>query len=117
MRIGVKEVTTFIPVTETKKDVEIEGVGRPGRDGSDGKDAYQLWLAAGNVGTIQDFFYERMTFTFPDDNDPSVSLTLFVGNDRWRFVEALKDGQSMMLFQKKVDGVWQNAQTLDYIAI
>jgi hypothetical protein len=111
MRIGVREIITNIPVTEAEKNVPIAYMGRPG------KDAYQLWLEAGNVGTLEDFFYQKMTFSFPDENDPTVSLTLFVGNDRWRFVEALKDGESTMLFQKKVFGVWQNAQMLDYIGI
>ena len=111
MGVGIKEIPIYVPVIETGKDVPIAGVGRPG------KSAYELWLEAGNVGTLEDFFYQKMTFVFPDETDPSVSLTLFVGNGRWRFVEALKDNVSTMLFQKKVGGVWLNAQTLDYIAI
>lgn len=111
MGLGIREVSTYIPVTEFEKCVSIDDVGRPG------KDAYVLWLEAGHVGTLEDFFHEKMTFTFPDETDPETTLTLFVGNERWRFVEAQKNGASAMLFQKKVDGVWQNTQTLDYIAI
>ncbi|MEA5461579.1 hypothetical protein VB796_21105 [Arcicella sp. LKC2W] len=85
--------------------------------GREGKSAYQVWLQDGNVGTVQDFLYARGNYSFPAENNPAVSLSLFAGNNRWRIVEAYDGLNSELLLQKKINGVWQNAQTLDYISI
>lgn len=85
--------------------------------GREGKSAYQIWLMDGNVGTVQDFLYARGNYSFPSENNAAVSLSLFAGNNRWRIVEAFDGVNSELLLQKNINGIWQNAQTLDYISI
>lgn len=45
------------------------GDGTPGRDGADGKSAYQIWLDEGNTGTEQDFLDSLQGDPGMDGND------------------------------------------------
>ena len=67
-------LTQFIPSIVWKPLVSViggGGSGAGGGSGSDGKSAYQIWLEAGNSGTVSDFLtslIEAILLTFSSLN-------------------------------------------------
>jgi hypothetical protein len=102
-------IVTVIPTKKTQIQVY--------RKGETGLSSYESWLAAGNTGTLQDFFQREAIISFPDEQNPAITNSLLAGNAKWRIVVAEIAGDSTLLFQKNVLGVWQNAQELNYLQI
>lgn len=53
---NLKQKVVINPISNPKVTIKSSGKrGLPGPEGDEGKSAYQVWLDAGNTGTMQDF--------------------------------------------------------------
>ena len=101
--------------------------GQDGNDGADGKSAYEIWLAEGNTGSVQDFFnsfrgrdgndgldgkngqdgrgIQSITHTSTEDRTQTYTITMTDGTESYFYVTNGENGEDGVNGTNGKDGV------------
>lgn len=116
--------------------------GKDGNDGAEGKSAYEVWLAAGNSGSVQDFFdslrgqngvdgkdgsngndgkdgrgIQSITYTGTEDRTQTYTITMTDGTESYFYVTNGKNGEDGINGTNGKDGVDGKSAYQSWLAI